>query len=182
MISSLSYIKSDLIRYVGSDRLSVLTFAKQYFLNRGFKYQFWLRLSSCDFILLSKFAGLIRNLLSSRYMIDIYSDTDIGYGLYLGHGMGVVIHPDVKIGNNVNLSQFSTIGSKNGSTPVIGDNVYIGPNSCVLGGITIGDNVIIGAGCVVVKSVPDNAIVVGVPGEIIGYTKYNEYVNNRFLL
>lgn len=68
-----------------------------------------------------------------------------------------------------------TVGEKNGKLPIIGNNVVMGCGSSVLGGVIIGDNVGIGAGCVVVKNVPDNCIVVGNPARIL--RKDGERVN-----
>ena len=61
--------------------------------------------------------------------------------------------------------------------PTIGDNVYIGPGAKIVGAVKVGNNVAIGANCVVTKDVPDNAVVVGVPGKIISYTGSEGYVN-----
>lgn len=94
----------------------------------------------------------------------------VGYGLKIQHikGGGCVIVPN-KIGNYFSIRQYTTVGKANGDDcPIIGDNVTLGANVTVIGGITIGDNCIIGAGSVVVKSVPPNSIVVGNPGRIIG--------------
>jgi len=62
--------------------------------------------------------------------------------------------------------------------PKIGDNVYIAPGAKLIGGITIGNNVAIGANSVVTKSIPDNAVVVGIPGEVISYKGSENYVIN----
>ncbi|WP_276788550.1 DapH/DapD/GlmU-related protein [Veillonella magna] len=74
------------------------------------------------------------------------------YGLYIGYGGPVICDPTAAIGNNVNLSQFVTIGSNEGrKVAVIGDNVYIGPSVSVIEDVTIGDNVTVGAGSVVTR-------------------------------
>lgn len=65
--------------------------------------------------------------LSAKYNLDIHYSTQIGYGLYLGHAMCMVIDRRTIIGNNVNLSQFLNVGSNYGKPAVIKDNVYIGP-------------------------------------------------------
>ena len=82
--------------------------------------------------------------------------------------MGIIINPEVVIGDNVKINQHVTIGgSGEKGCPVIGDNVYIGSGAKVLGGIRIGNNVKIGANAVVISDVPDNSTAVGVPARII---------------
>ena len=95
---------------------------------------------------------------------------EIGKGTVFAYGgIGVVIHANAIIGNKCMIGQGITIGGRtgHGGPPVIGNNVYIAAGSRVLGGITIGDNVIIGANAVVIKDVPDNCVVAGVPAKII---------------
>lgn len=92
-------------------------------------------------------------------------------GLKIWHSGSIIVNPKSRIGKNCNLHGNCCIGSKVGfpdDLPVIGDNVDIGQNAQVLGGITIADGVKIGAGAVVVKSVLEEGVtVVGVPGKII---------------
>lgn len=115
--------------------------------------------------------------LSRKYGIQISPKTKIGYGLFIGHGVGIVINDTAVIGNNVNLSQFLTIGSNHGKAANIGNNVYIGPSVCIVEDVNIGDNVIIGAGCVVTTDVPDNFTAVGVPNRLISKVSHN-YISN----
>ncbi|WP_428330046.1 serine O-acetyltransferase [Mucilaginibacter sp.] len=96
--------------------------------------------------------------------------TKAGQNLQLHHGHSLVINRGVVIGNNCVLRQCTTIGNKGDKddrSPVIGNNVNIGSNTCIIGNITIGDNVIIGAGSVVVKSVAANCVVAGNPAKVI---------------
>ena len=120
-------------------------FLKTYYLQRGFRYTVWLRLSAVGG-LVGIIAKIILHHLSSKFCNEIHSCTQIGGGLYLGHGYGIVIHPTAVIGSNVNLSQFTTIGSNKGKAATIGDNVYVGPGVCIVEDVTIGEGSTIGAG------------------------------------
>ena len=86
------------------------------------------------------------------------------------------------IGNNVNLSQMSTIGTNEGNQAMIADNVYIGPMTCLIEGVHIGENALIGAGSIVTKDVLPNCTAVGNPCRVIGENKHPEYVHNRWIL
>ena len=102
--------------------------------------------------------------------IEIHAGAQIGKGLFIDHGMGVVIGETSVIGDNVTLFQGVTLGGtgkqKGKRHPTLGNNVVVGTGACVLGDIHIGDNVSIGANAVVVRDVPSNSTVVGVPGRI----------------
>jgi len=90
-----------------------------------------------------------------------------GPGLSIAHWGSIVVHPDVRVGNNCRIHSAVNIGVFNGKSPTIGNNVYIAPGAKLFGGITIGDNVTIGANAVVNKDVPSNVTVGGIPAKII---------------
>ncbi len=102
--------------------------------------------------------------------IEIHPGAEIGEGLFIDHGMGVVIGETSVIGKNVTLFQGVTLGGtgkeKGKRHPTLGDNIVIGTGAKILGNITIGDDVNIGANAVVIRDVPPNSTVVGVPGRI----------------
>lgn len=103
--------------------------------------------------------------------IEIHPGAKIGKGFFIDHGMGVVIGETAEIGDNVTLYHGVTLGgtslNKGKRHPTLEDNVVVGAGAKILGAITIGANSRIGANAVVVKSVPPNSVVVGVPGQIV---------------
>jgi len=108
----------------------------------------------------------------SRFLtgIEIHPAARLGSGLFIDHGMGVVIGETAEVGENVTLLQGVTLGGtslkREKRHPTIGDNVVIGAGAKIIGGFTIGAGSRIGAGSVVVREVPPNCVVVGVPGRI----------------
>lgn len=103
--------------------------------------------------------------------IEIHPGAQIGKGLFIDHGNGVIIGETTIIGDNVTLYQGVTLGGtgkEHGKRhPTIGNNVMISAGAKILGSFTIGDNSKIGAGSVVLSEVPPNSTVVGVPGRVV---------------
>ena len=106
-----------------------------------------------------------------RTGIEIHPGAKIGKGLFIDHGMGVVIGETTEIGDNCTIYQNVTLGGtgkENGKRhPTLGNNVLIGSGAKVLGPFTIGDNARIAAGAVVLEEVPANATAVGVPARVV---------------
>src|SRR5579871_5919437 len=103
--------------------------------------------------------------------IEIHPGSKIGRRLFIDHGMGVVVGETAIVGDDVTLYQGVTLGGTGKEQgkrhPTIEDNVVVGGGAKILGNIVVGKNSRIGAGSVVLRSVPDNSTVVGVPGHII---------------
>ena len=173
------YVKSDLFRYYGKS--DWLTFVKAILRNDAFRFQYAFRMCQCRGVL-KYWGGVLWFFNRTRKRISLPRQTKVGYGLYIGHGGPIIINPTAVIGNNVNLSQFTTIGSNRGKAAVIGDNVYVGPSVCIVGSVEIGDNVTIGAGSIVTKSIPDNATAAGNYAKVIHYNNPGQYVNNRWIV
>ena len=108
----------------------------------------------------------------SRFItgIEIHPAARLGRGLFIDHGMGIVIGETAEVGNNVSLLQGVTLGGtstrREKRHPTLQDNVTVGAGAKIIGAITIGENSRVGAGSVVVRDVPPNAVVVGVPGRV----------------
>lgn len=178
-------ITVDLHRYAGSHRFRDHLY--HYLFSPGYRYTYWMRL--CAWLhhhrilgLLFPFAWLIYYHLQVRFGIAISYHAAVGGGLYIGHHGGIVTNAGMVVGKNCNLSHDVTIGvSRRGErqgVPQFGDNVYIGPGARIFGNIKIGSNAAIGANCVVTKDVPENAVVVGIPGQVISYDGSSGYVNS----
>jgi len=103
--------------------------------------------------------------------IEIHPGARIGKGLFIDHGSGVIIGETAELGNNVTLYQGVPLGGtgkeKGKRHPTLKDNVMVSAGAKVLGSFTIGENSKIGAGSVVLKEVPPNCTVVGVPGRVV---------------
>lgn len=103
--------------------------------------------------------------------IEIHPGATIGKGLFIDHGMGVVIGETTEIGDNCTLYQGVTLGGtgkdKGKRHPTLGNNVLVGSGAKVLGPVKIGDNARVAAGAVVLSDVPPNATAVGVPARVV---------------
>ena len=102
--------------------------------------------------------------------IQIPSSTRIGEGLRILHFGTIVVNPATVIGDNVTIAQGVLIGcseGKNSGSPNIGNNVQLGANSLILGGVHVGNDVVVAPGAFINFDVPDNSIVIGNPGKII---------------
>lgn len=116
-------------------------------------------------------ARWVSQLLRGLTGIEIHPGATIGRRFFIDHGMGVVIGETAEIGNCVTLYHGVTLGgvslNKGKRHPTLGNNVVVGAGAKILGDITVGENSRIGANAVVVKPVPENSVVVGVPGQIV---------------
>ena len=180
-------VQSDLYRYCG--KKGFRSFIRYFLINPGFKYTCLMRTAKhCRekgvlYLPMYALMRLFLNHYKYKFGISIPYNTRIGVGLYIGHFGGILVNYEVEIGKNCNINQDVTIGASYGGNypgvPKIRDNVYIAPGAKVIGGITIGNNVAIGANYVVTKPIPDNAVVVGIPGEVISYKGSENYVINK---
>jgi len=102
--------------------------------------------------------------------IEIHPAARLGRGLFIDHGMGVVIGETAEVGDNVTLLHGVTLGGtslkREKRHPTLGNNVTVGAGAAIIGAVTIGDGSRIGAGSVVVRDVPTSSVVVGVPGRV----------------
>ena len=178
-------VMSDLYRVTG--RVNGLAVLSQALFGGAYRYIFWMRL--CRFagenrslkFTVYPVARLMLHHLTYKFGISIFPETQIGSGFYIGHFGGVFVSGEAVIGKNCNLSQGVTLGQanrgKNKGSPRLGDNVYVGPGAKIVGSVTVGSNVAIGANCVVTSDIPDDSVVVGIPGRVVSKQGSAGYVN-----
>ncbi len=164
-----SVFKKDLYRYYGESGEPLL---KRIFRPLEIKYISVFRKANASRFLPLKLLYMLRLMhLSHRTQIQIPARTSIGEGLYIGHLGRVIIHPDAKLGKNINLATGVTIGTENRGkrkgVPTISDNCWIGTNAVVVGNVKIGTDVLIAPLTYVNFDVPDHSVVIGNPGKII---------------
>lgn len=182
-------LASDLFRYGGE--AGVVRGIKVYRSEPGFKYTFWWRLGEyfhasryCRYWLYP-LVKVVHSRLSFYLGISIPIGTKIGKGLYIGHYGGIVISGKVTIGKYCNLSQGVTVGQTNrgrfAGVPVIGDCVYMGPGSTIVGGIKVGDRVLVAANSLVTNNIESDSVCIGVPAQVrsmAGSGGYVEFVDD----
>ncbi len=120
------------------------------------------------FLFIGRFISHLNRFLTG---IEIHPAARLGPGLFIDHGMGVVIGETTEVGEDVTIYQGVTLGGtsleRKKRHPTVGNNVVIGTGAKILGPFRVGDNSKIGSGSVVVNEVPANSVVVGVPGRVI---------------
>lgn len=113
----------------------------------------------------NKLFYILQRLYGRKFGLEMKSD-NCGAGLKIGHPFNITINPDAVIGKGVILTKGVTIGVEKGKCPIVGNNVRIGANSTITGGISIGDNVVIAPNTFVNFNVPSNTVVVPGKAEI----------------
>lgn len=171
MLKAMRAIRQDLQAVFDRDpaatsRLEVvLTYAGFHAL-LAYRIAHWLRTQGVPF-----FPRAISQIARWLTGIEIHPSAKIGTGFFIDHGMGVVIGETAEVGDYVTLFQGVTLGGtgkeRGKRHPTLGNHVVVGAGAKILGGIKIGDNVKIGANSVVLKNVPSNSTVIGVPARII---------------
>lgn len=173
--------KSDYYRYFGGDvkQISLCKLIEGAYRNHCLGFMFWHRLVQIKGWL-NPIARRMLKHYRKQYGLQIPPKTKIGWGLYIAHGINIVINETAVIGNNCNISHGLTIGSNEGQAASIGDCVYVGPTVCIVDDVKIGSHSTIGAGAVVVKDVEEDVTVAGVPAKIIFNEGKKQYILNKW--
>lgn len=157
----------DLYRFTGkTDRK---TYINEFFSNRAFRRLVYYRSYQNAGPLKRKWVKFWNHFLVNKMSIDLPMSVKIGKGVLMLHPYSIVFNSKCRVGDNCTIMKGVTIGnSQTGrvGSPIIGNNVYMGLNSSIVGGVRIGNNVLIAANAFVNFDVPDNSIVLGNPGVI----------------
>ena len=153
------------------------------FLTQGFWASSIYRVSRAGLLrtrLARPFIALAQKVIEVITGISLPAACEIGEGLYIGHYGSIIVDPICRIGHNCSLAQNVTVGiagtGENRGAPVIGNRVFVGAHSIIVGRITVGDDAVICAGSVVTRSVPARAVVMGNPARVVSYEGSFDYV------
>lgn len=178
-------IQADMYRWTGKQKCTSIELIKLKFIPQ-FKLIYYKR--KCEIYreknkFFFAFYSLIYRHYKIKYSVDLPAKVKIGEGFLLEHIGGITINPNVTFGKNVNLYNGVTIGiekrGKRKGVPTIGNRVWIGANSVIVGNISIGDDVLIAPSSFVNFDIPNHSIVIGNPAKIIHKKKAtSEYISN----
>ena len=162
---------NDYIRTTDDQELILSHFIRDFFFQHRLRYMIYFRCAQATkFKILRIFFEFKLFCLGRKYGIEIKTPTKIGEGFVMTHPYNITISPYATIGKNVNILKGATVGlsaGKHPGAPRIGNCVYIGINSTIVGGITIGDDVMIAPNSFVNVNVPSHSVVIGNPCTII---------------
>ena len=158
-------------RTTGEKTFHPAHFVRAFLFQHRLRYLIYLRITqNTKLKLVRLFCECCLYRLSRKYGIEIKSSTSIGRGFQMIHPYNITIHPKAVLGENVTMLKGSTVGmslGKKHGSPRIGDRVYIGINSTIIGDITIGSDVLIAPNTFVNEDVPAHSVVIGNPCRII---------------
>lgn len=172
----------DLYRYYGDEGESLF---RRFIRPAELKYiALFRKANECKILPLKLLYTYILKKKSEKTHIQIPARTSIDEGFYIGHSGRVIIHPDAKLGKNINVGTGVTIGQENRGkrkgAPTLKGDCWIGTNSVVVGNIQIGEDVLIAPLTFVNFDVPDHSVVIGNPAKIIAKENATEdYICNR---
>jgi serine O-acetyltransferase len=182
-------LHEDIDRYVYTDQIhwivalllkQGLWVTTQYRLSRWVHYHFHVPLLRP---IVKTICSMWQKIIEILTGVELPNRAEIAGGLYLPHANGIIVHIDAKIGRYCNIAQQVTIGvggrGNSRGTPVLGERVFIGPGARLFGPIAIGNDVAIGANAVVMKPLPDCAVAVGVPAQVMSHAGSQEFILYR---
>ena len=161
----------DYTRMTDDPDLVIRHFLRDLVFQHRLRYMIYFRTSqTTENYFLSLFCKYRLYRMSRKFGIEIKPSTHIGPGFVMTHPYNITVFPSAILGRNITLMKGSTIGLSHGKhpgAPTIGDSVYVGINSTILGGITVGDDVLVAPNTLITQDVPSHSVVIGNPCTII---------------
>ena len=162
----------DYMRTTDDSSFILSHFIRDYFFQHRLRFIIYFRnYQNSSFPIIKKIYALKLFIISRKYGIEIKPETNIGKGFVMTHPYNITIHPSAILGQNINILKGATIGISSGGkkpgSPKIGNCVYIGINSTIIGGVVIGNDVLIAPNTLVNTDIPDHSVVIGNPCKII---------------
>ncbi len=174
-------MKQDYLKFRNTNKFNFIYAVLFFFYSSGYRatvlYRFGYFTRKNKLRFLAIFIEKIMHITTNTW---IGTNAEIGPGFVVRHVGTVVVGNKTKIGQNCEIRQGVTFGGNLGkvryktSQPIVGNNVLVGAGAKILGPVIIGDNCIIGANCVVTRDIPENSVVVGIPGKVIREIRENE--------
>lgn len=163
--------RDDLYRYEGERSRKLGVRLRYRLFTPGYRFTYYFRKASASRTIFGKLIYYpLFHLAKFRTGIQIPIGTNIGKGMKIAHFGTIVVNPGARIGYNFNIAQGCLVGNAQGKragVPTIGNNVFMGANSIIIGGVAIGDNCLIAPGAFVNFDMPDNSIAIGNPAKLI---------------
>ncbi len=174
------FIRSDYYRYLRRHDVSLFRMWLYTWISPSFAFLFWFRFTKCDNMIAQGGARLQYVRKAGRAGVEISRHVHVGYGLHIAHGGPLMINDTTHIGDNCTFCKSVNIGSAYHKAAELGNEVYVGPNSCIVEHVLIGDGVTIGAGSIVIKDAEAGVTIAGNPARVISHKTPGRLIYNKW--
>ena len=176
----IDFIRSDYYRYIRRHDVSLFRMWLYTWINPSFAFLFWFRLTSCNNPIVSGGARLQYVRKGGKAGIKMPRSVHAGYGLLIAHGGPMVINGTTRMGDNCNLYHIVNIGSAYDKAAELGNEVYVGPHTCLVENVKIGDGVTIGTGSIVIRDADAGMTIAGNPARVISRKTPGRLIYNKW--
>ena len=176
----IDFIRSDYYRHMRRHDVSLFRMWLYTWINPGFAFLFWFRLTRCNNPIVSGGARLQYVRKGGKAGIEMPRSVHAGYGLLIAHGGPMVVNGTTRMGDNCNLCHIVNIGSAYHKAAELGNEVYVGPHTCLVENVKIGDGVTIGAGSIVIRDAEAGVTIAGNPARVVSHKTPGRLIYNKW--